>query len=194
MIKKAFKKTIAIFFYVENYIILLVNKVKFRKFHIRGKIRINNKGYIELGNYLRANAGHKYNPIGGDVDLSLTTTSKGSIIFGENIKISNSVIFSTISITIEDNVMIGGGCRIYDTDFHSLYLEDRLKEKDPNIISKPVLIKEGVFIGGHSIILKGVTIGNNSVIGAGSVVTKSIPESEIWAGNPAKFIKKINNN
>ena len=68
-----------------------------------------------------------------------------------------------------------------------------MKEIDPNVISKPIIINKGVFIGAHSIILKGVTIGNSSVVGAGSVVTKSIPEKEIWAGNPAKFIKKITN-
>lgn len=46
-------------------------------------------------------------------------------------------------------------------------------------------------IGACSIVLKGVTIGKNSVVGAGSVVTKSIPDNEVWAGNPAKFIRKV---
>ncbi|WP_103192495.1 acyltransferase [Formosa algae] len=46
-------------------------------------------------------------------------------------------------------------------------------------------------MGASSIILKGVTIGENSIIGAGSVVTKSVPCNEIWGGNPAKFIRKI---
>lgn len=53
-----------------------------------------------------------------------------------------------------------------------------------------VRIKEGAFIGISTIILKPVTIGKNAIIGAGSVVTKDIPDNEVWAGNPAKFIKK----
>ena len=57
--------------------------------------------------------------------------------------------------------------------------------------TKPVIIKDGAFIGADGIILKGVTIGKKSVIGAGSVVTKSVPDGEIWAGNPAKFIRKL---
>jgi acetyltransferase-like isoleucine patch superfamily enzyme len=57
-----------------------------------------------------------------------------------------------------------------------------------------VIIEDNVFIGAHSTILKGVTIGKNSVIGACSVVTKNIPPNEIWAGNPAKFIKFLDAN
>ena len=55
----------------------------------------------------------------------------------------------------------------------------------------PVVIENNVFIGAHCIILKGVSIGENSIIGAGSVVTKNVPANQIWAGNPAKFIRKI---
>ena len=55
-----------------------------------------------------------------------------------------------------------------------------------------VIVEHDAFIGGGCIILKGVTIGAEAVVGAGSVVTKSIPPKEIWAGNPARFIKKIN--
>lgn len=66
-----------------------------------------------------------------------------------------------------------------------------MQKIDPGIKSKPILIKEGAFIGAHSIVLKGVTIGKYSVIGAGSVITKDIPDNEVWAGNPARFIKKL---
>ena len=59
------------------------------------------------------------------------------------------------------------------------------------IVSKQIRIARGAFIGAHTIILKGVHIGAQSIIGAGAVVTKSVPEGEIWAGNPARFIRKI---
>ena len=54
-----------------------------------------------------------------------------------------------------------------------------------------VKIGNNVFIGAHSIIAKSVNIGDNVIIGAGSVVTKDIPSNEIWAGVPARFIKKF---
>ena len=66
-----------------------------------------------------------------------------------------------------------------------------MKNGDLNVKTAPILIKEGVFIGAHAIILKGVTIGRHSVIGAGAVVTKDVPDNEVWAGNPAKFVKKL---
>ena len=61
-------------------------------------------------------------------------------------------------------------------------------------VTKPVRIGEDVFIGAHSIILKGVTIGDRSIVGAGSVVTKAIPADEVWAGNPARCIRRISEN
>lgn len=66
-----------------------------------------------------------------------------------------------------------------------------MQSPDVHIKSKPVVIKRGAWIGGGSIILKGVVIGEYSVIGAGSVVTRSVPAGEIWAGNPARFIRKL---
>ena len=75
---------------------------------------------------------------------------------------------------------------------HSVNYSERMRHPDPGIGTKPVLIRQGAFIGAHSIILKGVTIGRHSVIGAGSVVTHDVPDNEIWAGNPAVFVRRIN--
>lgn len=55
----------------------------------------------------------------------------------------------------------------------------------------PVTIKRGAWLCSRCIILPGVTIGEYAVIGAGSVVTKDVPAYQLWAGNPAKFIKEI---
>ena len=57
--------------------------------------------------------------------------------------------------------------------------------------SKPILLKKGCWIGAHVTILPGVVIGENSVIGAGSVVTKSVPNRVVAVGNPAKIIKNL---
>ena len=81
---------------------------------------------------------------------------------------------------------------IIDTDFHSLDWRDRRDGTD--IFKKKnrsIHIGNDVFIGAKSIILKGVAIGDKSIIGAGSIVSRNVPSGEIWAGNPAVFIKKI---
>lgn len=118
------------------------------------------------------------------------TLANGEIVIGNNVGISNSIFISRCSIMIEDDVMIGGGCKFYDSDFHSLDYPTRITSMD-DVKSAPILIKRGAFIGADSIILKGVTIGEESIVGAGSVVTKSIPDGEIWGGNPAKLIRKL---
>ena len=51
-------------------------------------------------------------------------------------------------------------------------------------------IKKGAFIGLRTIVCSSVVIGEGAIVGAGSIVTKSIPDYEVWAGNPARFIKK----
>ena len=111
---------------------------------------------------------------------------------GINVGISQAALIAIADITIGNNVKIGGGVKIYTTDFHSLDPMIRKSKGDvKNRIKKPVVIKENAFIGAHAIILKGVTVGENSIVGAGSVVTKDIPDNQIWAGNPARFIRNI---
>lgn len=114
------------------------------------------------------------------------------IIIGDNVGISGSTLNATIGITIEDNVNIGSGCIITDTDSHPIDYFDRLNNVKTSTKSSPIIIKEGAFIGARSLILKGVTIGKRSIVGAGSVVTKSVPDYCIVGGNPAKILKYLN--
>lgn len=177
-----------------NFLNFKIMHVKYEaNVSINGRIEVHNTGKICIGERTSINSGIYYNPIGFDNKTILYTGVDGKITIGYNVGISNSAIVSMKEIIIGNNVKIGGGCKIYDTDFHSLDYRYRNNviddKKHANCI--PIRIGDGVFLGAGVIVLKGVTIGANSVIGAGSVVTKSIPEDEIWAGNPARFIRKI---
>lgn len=187
-------KILDFFSLLHNLFVFKAFNLNYKSFHINGKIFIRNKGEIEIGNNFRANSGKNRNPIGGDVKLRLICKKGGTITIGNNVGISNSTLVCWNSINIADNVLIGGGCKIWDTDFHSIDTHIRVHGKDNQVKSFPIVIKKNAFIGGGSIILKGVTIGQNSIIAAGSVVTRNIPANEIWGGNPIRFIKKVDNN
>ncbi len=190
IVKTLIKSPVFIYQNVWNAIELKRNKVQYgTALKIQGRIYIYGQK-IQIGNHVRINSSFRANPIGGD-GKTILRTNGGQIIIGDNTGLSNSALISYQSIKIGKNVLIGGSCKIYDTDFHSLNIQNRIERPLEDIVSKPIAIEDGVFIGAHTIILKGVTIGENSIVGAGSVVTKSIPSGEIWAGNPAKFIKKV---
>jgi len=154
---------------------------------------IEKNSSFSIGNNVHINNGEAYNPIGRQNKCIFSIKKNAILIIGNNVGISSSTIVARSLISIGDNVKIGGNTVIYDTDFHSLLLNERIKinENYDLAASLPVIINDGVFIGAHTTVLKGVEIGKNSIIGACSVVTKNIPENQIWAGNPAKFIKNL---
>lgn len=162
-----------------------------KKSNIRGLIHISNSGTISIGDNFKVNSGQRYNPIGGDSIFQLICHKGGELLIGQNVGISNSTIVCTKAVSIADNVCIGGGCKIWDTNFHSLNKDVRHTALDcgDNVAKADVFIDSNVFIGANCIILKGVHIGENSIVAAGSVVTKSIPSNQIWGGNPAKFLR-----
>ena len=177
-----------------NRVVLLINGVEFdRSVLISGRIFIRNEGKIRIGVGTRINSASWTNPIGGNDRTYLQIMRGGVLFLGDNSAISNTAITVAESVNIGRNVFIGAGCKIYDTDFHPIEAEFRFGDTVDitRTKTKRIIIEDGAFIGGHSIILKGTHIGENSVIGAGSVVAGNIPANEIWAGNPARFIKKI---
>lgn len=110
------------------------------------------------------------------------------IYAAENVFINfGAVILDGAKVTIGANTLIAPGVHIY-TAQHPLDAAERAVWED----CKPVTIGEQCWIGGHATICPGVTIGNRSVIGAGSVVTKDIPDDCLAVGNPARVIRKLN--
>lgn len=149
-------------------------------------------GSITIGEDFAMNNGIVGNPIGCYERCTFFVAPNCKIVIGKHVGISQTALISYATIIIGDNVKIGGGTCLWTTDFHSLDPEIRSSLNDlEHRKCLPIIVEDNVFIGAKVIILKGVTIGRNSIIGAGSVVTKSIPPNEIWAGNPAKFIRKI---
>lgn len=171
------------------------NNISCKSFETKGTpfVSVAIGGKCIIGNSFSMNNGIKGNPIGCYQRCTLFVDKGAELEIGDNVRISQTAIVCHKRIKIGDHVKMGGGVCIYDTDFHSLDPKLRMSGKTDlsNKVKKEVVIEDHVFIGAHSLILKGVVIGENSVIGAGSVVTRSVPPNQIWAGNPAKFIKDI---
>ncbi len=121
------------------------------------------------------------------------------ISIGENVIIRpGSFLFADptsggAGIIIEDNVLLGSGVHIYTNNHEFSNPNVPIIEQGypPTTEKNIVVIRTGSWIGAGAIVLPGVEIGQNSIIGAGSVVTKSVPPRVVFAGNPAKIIKKI---
>lgn len=92
-------------------------------------------------------------------------------------------------ITIGDDTGLGNGTKIFTTEHPYDNSGKPFRYNALKIL--PVTIGNNVITGANVIILGGVHVGNNVIIGAGSVVTKDIPSNSVYAGNPAKLIKKI---
>lgn len=174
---------------LHNYFLLKKNKVQFGRLLLQGHIWVFNQGTIELGENVVIHSGIKSNVLGSTTGFEVY--SGGRLLIGNGVNMSNTKIRCENAVIIEDDVMLGGGVTIIDSNCHSLDYNERMFSKDGGvIISSPVHIKRGAFIGTDALILKGVTIGEEAIIAAGSVVTEDVPDHEVWGGNPAKFIKK----
>lgn len=98
----------------------------------------------------------------------------------------NCIVLDVCQVRIGDYTLFGPAVQIY-TATHPLNAELRRKQE----FGKPVVIGSDVWVGGGAIICPGVTIGSRCVIGAGSVVTRDIPEGVFAAGNPCRDIRQL---
>lgn len=113
--------------------------------------------------------------------------------YGRNIELGervffnfNCVVLDVCSVTIGDFTFLGPAVQLY-TATHPMAARLRRTQE----FGKPILIGSDVWIGGGAIICPGVSIGSEAVIGAGSVVTRDIPECVFAAGNPCRIIRDI---
>ncbi len=114
---------------------------------------------------------------------------KGSNI-GKNCKISSHT-FICEGVTLESNVFVGHNVTFINDRFPKATNEDGGLQSEADWAVVPTKVEAGVSIGSSVTILCGVTIGAGALVGAGSVVTKDIPAHEIWAGNPAQFLRLV---
>lgn len=96
------------------------------------------------------------------------------------------------SIRIGNHCLLAGGVRVSDQDGHPLNAEQRRAgQPTPWADVHPVVIGDDVWIGAGAVVLKGVTIGDRAIIGTRAVVTKDVPADCVFAGNPARVVKRL---
>lgn len=120
--------------------------------------------------------------IGDNCNICANVLIENEVTVGNNVTVKSGVQLWD-GITIKDDVFIGPNATFTNDIFP--------RSKNPDWKLSKTVIKKGASIGANATILCGITIGEKSMIGAGSVVTKDVPDGELWVGNPAHFVRKI---
>lgn len=120
--------------------------------------------------------------IGENCNICSHCFIEGGATIGNNVTIKCGVQVWD-GIVLEDNVMIGSNVTFTNDRY------PRSRNKNWQLLGTKIC--KGASIGAGSVVLPGLIIGENAMIGAGSVVTENVPAGELWLGNPAKFVKKI---
>lgn len=120
--------------------------------------------------------------VGSNCNICSHCLVENDVVIGNNVTIKCGVQLWD-GIKIEDDVFIGSNVTFTNDKY------PRSKQYPQKFWE--TTIKKGASIGAGAIILCGITVGENAMIAAGSVVTKDVPKGELWMGNPAKYIRKI---
>lgn len=116
-----------------------------------------------------------------------------NIRIGDNCFVNYNCVFLDCNlITLGNNVLIGPAVHLY-TATHPLASEERIQHDESGYVTRalPITIGNNVWIGGGAIVMPGITIGSYSTVGAGSIVTRDIPERCFAAGNPCRVVREL---
>ena len=121
---------------------------------------------------------------GSSIAAPIAGAAIEKLMIGNRVFINSGLLaMARGGITIEDDVMIAANVQLISNN-HDPY--DRAV-----LTCKPILIKEGAWVGAGATILPGVTIGAHAIVGAATVVTKDVPGYGVVVGNPAKIVKTL---
>lgn len=128
--------------------------------------------------------------IGDQTKIGTFVEIQKNASIGKRCKISSHT-FICEGVTIEDFVFIGHNVTFINDRHPRAVNPDGSMQTDLDWQVTPTLVEQGVSIGSSVTVLCGVTIGAGALIGAGSLVLGDVPAGEVWAGNPARFIRKV---
>jgi acetyltransferase-like isoleucine patch superfamily enzyme len=128
--------------------------------------------------------------IGDETRIGAFVEIQKNVKIGKRCKVS-SHSFVCEGVTIGDNVFIGHGVMFTNDKFPRATNPDGSPQSEADWSVVPTAVKKGASIGSNATIMAGVTIGEHAVVGAGSVVTRDVPPSTVFAGVPAKLLRTL---